>query len=104
MHILEAFDSNSRLVLPVTIPIDIRDQLIHLQSLLSQNGLPLSNRSSPQHTASSHGEGSLSAIEEDINLIKDQLSQRGLIYGELLNKLRLRYHVQPVEVAQIWFV
>ncbi|KJA22492.1 hypothetical protein HYPSUDRAFT_649710 [Hypholoma sublateritium FD-334 SS-4] len=130
MHILEAFDSSSRLVLPPTIPPDICDQLIRLQSLISKATSPLNmttGRSAPvdrqripDQTISSqsgtHRDASnwtttlsterqvlLSAeIEEDMILVRDDLAQMGLISGELMTKFRLRYRIYPIELARIW--
>ena len=94
MHILEAFDSNSCLILPHTIPVDIHEELIRLQSSLVV----------PSQSATLHTEQPSSKIEEDINFIRTQLSQKGFINGELLTKLKLRYNVEPVDIAQIWYV
>ena len=132
MHILEAFDSSSRLVLPPTIPPDIYDQLMHLESLISKAAPPpanvgggsssidrqlapsqiMSSRAGTHHSTlertaslSTDGRASLTTeIEEDMELVRDDLVQMGRISGDLMTKFRLRYRIYPVEVARIWYV
>ncbi len=130
MHILEAFDSSSRLVLPPTIPPDIYDQLMHLESLILKAATPPANlgtastdhqrapsqiissqpeihHSTLERTASLSTEGRASPtteIEEDMNLVRNDLVQMGRISGDLMTKFRLRYRIYPIEMARIWFV
>ena len=134
MHILEAFDSSSCLILPPTIRPDIYDQLMHLQSVISKVAIPSANfgksvsiehqqapsqiiPSQPgmaQHRHStSERTTSLSTqecasltteIEEDMNLVRADLVKMGHISGALMTKFRLRYRIYPVEVARIWYV
>ena len=133
MHILEAFDSSSRLVLPPTIPPDIYDQLMHLESSISKAATPSANvgtgrsasidhQQAPSqiissqpgtHSITSERTASLSTdgrasltteIEEDMELVRDDLVQMGRISGDLMTKFRLRYRIYPIEMARIWFV
>ncbi len=78
MHVLEALDSSSRLVLPPTIPPDIYNQLMDLESLISKAAMPPANmgtHNTLERTAnlSTNGRARLTTeIVEDMKHVRDE--------------------------------